>query len=371
MKILIVEPYFTGSHASWAKGYQKHSRHDIEILSLPGQFWKWRMHGGAITMADKFLGSNVSPDLILATDMLDLTTFLALTRDKTYGIPSAIYFHENQLCYPWSPEDRDVQQNRDKHYGFINYTSALCADAVFFNTGFQRDSLLTELTRMLKHFPDFRGMKNIHKIKAKSQVLHLGLDLKRFDQYKLEKRNELPLILWNHRWEFDKNPADFFNALYVMADKGLDFEVAVLGENFSNNPAEFDEARKKLGKRIVHFGYADSFEEYARWLWKADIVPVTSNQDFFGASAVEAVYCGCYPLLPNRLAFPEVMRYENNPAYFYDSFEQLVGKLEVMLGEKKYLDRENLSLAVEKYSWEKMIIQYDKIFEEVVTFKTR
>jgi len=47
MKILLVEPFFVGSHASWAKGYQQFSQHDVEILSLPGRHWKWRMYGGA------------------------------------------------------------------------------------------------------------------------------------------------------------------------------------------------------------------------------------------------------------------------------------------------------------------------------------
>ena len=134
MKILLIEPYFTGSHAAWAKGYAQHSQHHIDILSLPGRFWKWRMHGGAVTLARKFLQSDLAPDLILTTDMLDMTTFLALTRHRTANIPTATYFHENQLTYPWSPTDRDIAQKRDKHYGFINYVSALTADAVLFNS---------------------------------------------------------------------------------------------------------------------------------------------------------------------------------------------------------------------------------------------
>jgi hypothetical protein len=113
---LLVEPYFTGSHAAWATGYAQHSQHHVDILSLPGRFWKWRMHGGAVTVARKFLASESRPDLILATDMLDLTTFLALTRCRTANIPTVIYFHENQLTYPRSPTDRDIAQKRDKQY---------------------------------------------------------------------------------------------------------------------------------------------------------------------------------------------------------------------------------------------------------------
>ncbi len=368
MKILIIEPYFTGSHAAWANGYAKHSRHQIEILSLTGQFWKWRMHGGAITLAEQFLKSKLMPDLILTTDMLDLTTFLSLTRTCTNSTPVAIYFHENQLCYPWSPDDRDIIQKRDKHYGFINYTSALAANAVLFNSEFHLNIFFEELLRFLKHFPDYRGLDNIEKIRKKSQVLHLGLDLKKFDLYtsKTKSDKQKPLILWNHRWEYDKNPGDFFNALIILAEQGLEFDVAVLGENFSKNPIEFENAKEKLGDRILQFGFAESFEEYARWLWRADIIPVTSNQDFFGASAVEAIYCGCYPLLPSRLSFPEIIQIEKYPENFYKNFEELVKKLNTIIKEFEFVRRQKFNFSVDKYSWENMAPYYDDIFEGVI-----
>ena len=79
LKILLIEPYYTGSHKKWANDYRRLSNHNVKILSLKGQFWKWRMHGGAVTLADKFNKINWKPNLIIATDMLDFTTFLSLT----------------------------------------------------------------------------------------------------------------------------------------------------------------------------------------------------------------------------------------------------------------------------------------------------
>ena len=67
MKILLIEPYYTGSHKKWAKGLKKHSSHHIKILSMKGQFWKWRMHGGAVTLAKMFNNMDWKPDLILAS----------------------------------------------------------------------------------------------------------------------------------------------------------------------------------------------------------------------------------------------------------------------------------------------------------------
>ncbi|OQX83440.1 glycosyl transferase family 1, partial [candidate division KSB1 bacterium 4484_87] len=284
---------------------------------------------------------------------------------------TAIYFHENQICYPWSPDDRDVRQNRDRHYGFINYASALAADAIFFNSQFHQTAFFEELPRMLKHFPDHLGLENVEKLKNKSQVLHLGLDLARFDKFRVNEKPDKPLILWNHRWEYDKNPTDFFNALYVLHSEGLEFEVVVLGENFSQNPIEFDIARDKLGHKIIQFGYAQTFEDYARWLWRSDIIPVTSRQDFFGASTVEAIYCGCFPILPNRLSFPEIFSIQQYPDNFYNPFDELVDKLIWAVRNIGMVRSQNFKKAVEKYTWEQVAEHYDDILEKLTEISTR
>ncbi|HEY6008066.1 MAG TPA: DUF3524 domain-containing protein, partial [Geobacteraceae bacterium] len=309
MDITILEPYFAGSHATWAEEYARHSRHRVAILSLPGRHWKWRMHGGAVTLARQFLAAPDEPDLLLASDMLDLTTFLALTRRRTARCRTALYCHENQLTYPWSPDDGDPPQQRDAHYGFINYASALAADAVLFNSAYHRRAFLDELPRFLKGFPDQNEPGSVATIAAKSRVLPLGLDLGRLDGFRpaaaVERGGRPPLILWNHRWEYDKNPEEFFAVLLQLADEGHAFEVAVLGECFAKQPAIFERARHRLGRRVVQWGYVKDFAAYAGWLWRADVLPVTSVHDFFGASVVQALYCTCHPLLPDRLAYPE------------------------------------------------------------------
>ncbi len=327
------------------------------------------MHGGAVSLAKNFLAGNFEPDLLLATDMLDLTTFSSLTRHKTSKLPIAIYFHENQLSYPWSPSDRDVMQKRDKHYGFINYVSALTADAVFFNSKYHQDSFLDELKRYLKHFPDHTDLENIDRIKSKSKVLPLGLDLSRLDEFKptlnskLETANSKPLVLWNHRWEYDKNPSEFFKALFILAEKGLDFEIAILGEAFSEKPEEFRLAKEKLGSRIIQFGYTNEFSEYASWLWRADILPVTSNQDFFGASVVEAIYCDGFPILPERLAYSELVPAELHDNYLYQNFDDLVTRLEQAICDFDALRSQNIRDIVKKFNWASLVSDYDEKLE--------
>lgn len=373
VKIALLEPFMTGSHASWANGYAANSRHRVEIFSLEGKYWKWRMHGGAVSLARQFRARAFRPDMLLVTDMLDLTGFLALTRDLTANLPCALYFHENQLSYPWSPGDVDPALQRDAHYSFINYTSALAADRVCFNSTYHRRDFLTRLPGFLNSFPDHHELDLAEHIDAKSITLPLGLDLDALECAKpisaramhVDSANDaIPLILWNHRWEYDKNPEEFFEALFALQELGIDFELAVLGEAYRQQPAIFATARERLQGRIVHWGYVESYAEYAAWLWRADILPVTSMHDFFGISVVEAIYCGCFPLLPLRLAYPEHVDPVRNPLCFYQDAADFVTALAQICESRAWLDF-NLK-TVRRYNWGEIVAQYDTTFAALV-----
>ena len=365
MKILLVEPYFSGSHKSWAEGYQSFSNHNIRIISLPGKFWKWRMHGGAISLAKQFMEMDFSPDLILATDMLDLTTFLSLTKSRTAQIPNALYFHENQLSYPWPKSDRDFQEKQKNHYGFINLSSALASDNVLFNSKYHHDSFHNESMKLLKNFPDHNELDIIEKIKKKSRILYLGMDLAKFDEHKTQEKGN-PLILWNHRWEYDKNPEVFFKCLYKLKKNNITLDLAVLGESFHNKPNVFDEAKSRLKDNILHFGFCENFSEYAKWLWKADLIPVTNNQDFFGGSVVESIYCGTYPILPNRLAYPELLPKEFHNDHIYDNDYELYDKVKDCILNIDEIRKTKIHKEFKKYDWGIMCPVYDKFFSSLI-----
>jgi len=364
MNILMIEPFYSGSHESWIKGIIKHSRHNITVLSLPGKHWKWRMQGGAIPLAKEFNVMESSPDLIIASDMLDLPAFLALTRKKSSSIPVAVYFHENQLTYPWSPNDRDRMKNRDRYFALINYKSALAADYVLFNSKFHHDSFINALPGLLSQNPDYHELDSVELIKRKSRVLYLGLTLKKFDKMKPVKKiqNDIPIILWNHRWEYDKNPGQFFKVLHELDEKGLNFRAIIIGESPASIAAEFRSGKEKLEKKIIRYGYVDTFREYSELLWMSDILPVTSNQDFFGISIMEALYCGCIPLLPRRLTYPELIPIDIFENFFYRDGFDLSQKLEKMLSEFNTQDRSSFMEVAQKYDWNRMIDLYDSTF---------
>jgi glycosyltransferase involved in cell wall biosynthesis len=365
LKILIIEPFFSGSHKVWADEYVKFSKHNVEIISLPGRFWKWRMHGGAVSLAKKYQANGHKPDLILATDMLNLPVFQSLVKPNC---PVCIYFHENQLTYPWSNRDKDIELQRDKHYGFINYSSALSSDHIYFNSQFHLNSFFAGLEEFLKQFPDYREIHYIDSIREKSSVLHLGMDLKKFDLYKPDRqKHRSPIILWNHRWENDKNPETFFNALEKLSYQGIDFQLAVLGQEFKNENSYFTKARKNLKKHIVQFGFTSTFEEYARWLWEADILPVTSIQDFFGISIMEAVYCETIPLLPRRLSYQKLFQEKEYPQLFYENNSDLLEKLITSIHNISSLRQKKYQSIASDYDWSNMVTEYDREFEKYMT----
>ena len=96
MHILLLNPFHTGSHLQWAEGYQRHSQQQVTVLSLPGRHWKWRMHGAAVELARQFMETALQPDVILTTDMLDLSTFLGLTS-------CAYRRHSSRSIFPRKP----------------------------------------------------------------------------------------------------------------------------------------------------------------------------------------------------------------------------------------------------------------------------
>jgi glycosyltransferase involved in cell wall biosynthesis len=375
MRILLISPFHGGSHRSWATGYLQNSQNEVELLTLPDRFWKWRMHGGSVTLSRRFNETHrvgrkqllpPLPHVILATDMVDLTTFQSLTRRISHSMPAILYMHENQITYPLPDSAvggpmRRQQGERDLHYGFINYASMMAADLVLFNSEYHRSDYFYKLPSFLKHFPEFNELETIPLLIEKSEVMPVGVDIQGLNKAKRSYGDsDPPLILWNQRWEYDKNPGQFFAALYEIAQEGIPFRLAVCGANFRQKPAEFEKARVALAGQIVHWGYADS-EEYKQLLWDASITISTAHHEFFGISIVEAVACNTFPILPRRLSYPELLPASAHHRCLYSDYSGLMEKLRWSLTNNIARNAISLELAshVAQFDWRIIASQYD------------
>ncbi|MCY4225715.1 MAG: DUF3524 domain-containing protein [Bacteroidetes bacterium] len=371
MNVLALEPWYGGSHRNFVDGLIRSSRHEYHLITMSARFWKWRLQGGAQTLARKSrqaIKNGFKPDIILASSMVNVPAFLALVRREIGDIPVVYYLHENQLTYPLASEVK-----RDLSYSYINYLSCLASDQVVFNSEYHYKEFIHALPSLLRVFPDYTHLHTVSEIRAKSRVIHLGMDLQSHAQYAQTElgKDSPPVVLWNQRWEYDKNPEAFFRLMNRLDDSGCRFRLILAGKRFEEQPSEFDIAFERYAERILHYGYAENFEEYSKLLHRADIVVSTAIHEFFGIAMLEAIYCGCHPLLPNRLSYPELIpsnlhRPLLHAPVLYENEEELFSILKAMLmEEERPLPPDTLRGIVDRLDWGVHIEQYDALLDSL------
>ncbi len=317
------------------------------------------MLGAALHIVDK-IPLLEKYDGIIVTDLFNLADFKALVGSQCP--PVLAYFHENQMTYPQPPGDKGAFQ-----LGIINITTALVADMVVFNSKMHKDAFLNAVPEFLKRGRDC-GPKGIaDKIREKADVLYPGITLPFDRDVDAEKQTNPPLIVWNHRWGFDKNCEMFFSALEEIDNMGLDFNLALMGENFGKIPEEFKEAEKKFKNRILQFGYVPLREEYEKWLKRGAIVISTAIQENFGISVIEAMLMGCVPLLPDRLSYPEILPEEFHEHFLYKNRQDLIEKLFLIISDYKQYEeiQSRLAKKMTSFLWENVISGYDRALERL------
>ncbi|AQT70200.1 Glycosyl transferases group 1 [Anaerohalosphaera lusitana] len=372
MRILALESYYGGSHKAFLDGWISRSRHDWTLLTLPPSKWKWRMRHSAITFAERvnaLAESGGGWDAIFCSDMLNLAEFVGLLRPELQRLPRIAYFHENQLTYPVR-----FESERDYNYVMTNATTALCADAVWFNTHFHRDEFIDEMRKFMKRMPDEKPIKPLDAIPPKSQVKTPGIGVP--SPVKNERKPGPLRILWAARWEHDKNPEDFFAAMTKLKKRGTDFRLSVIGEQFRDMPEVFEHAKTEFADRIDRWGYQPSRGEYIEALHEADVVVSTADHEFFGISMVEAIACGAYPVLPDRLAYPEVVStietfgqddflYDGKVASLVAALDRLAWRIKE---DNLWLGNPHRGItAMQRFAWDKRATAMDDAVDEMIS----
>lgn len=350
-RVLIVEPYYGGSHKLFLQGLQQWVDADYTLLTLPARKWKMRMQLSALWFVEQIElmpEQNRFFDTVLSSTFVDVAVFRALvTAIPGWNRDARIntYFHENQFAYPGQAADPTMRQ-----FTAINFTTALASDACAFNSHFNMESFIKGLEWTLKKATDMKLQSCVAGIREKSVILYPGMDYSAIDQVQKRYTNEMgesPVIVWNHRWEHDKGPENFFEALYHLQNKGVRFRLIVLGESFINKPQCFEEAASRFENEIIHFGYAQSRDQYAQLLQQGDIIVSTAKHEFFGISVLEGIRAGCYPLLPDDLSYPEL--YDEKYRYGHG---KLCRRLKELLRNPIQLEPEVAHTLTSRFDWD-------------------
>ncbi|XP_074450574.1 tRNA-queuosine alpha-mannosyltransferase isoform X6 [Larus michahellis] len=361
MSVLLIEAFYGGSHKQLMDLLQEELREDCVLWTLPAKKWHWKARTAALYFMQT-VPASTNYRILFASSVLNLAELAALRPDLA-KLKKVLYFHENQLVYP-------VQkcQERDFQYGYNQVLSWFMPEhklarlekviGVKSNGDAYRSEGLPgqQKSRALMKTSDARRESGLCEAQPglcttqhegppspltaparlgtseasestnpcqEEDKQHLTFNLGNISSGRDYQQRPLH-VAWPHRWEHDKDPETFFKVLLKLKEKDLPFHVSVLGEAFTEIPDIFAEAKKALGSSVLHWGYLPSKEDYFQALCMADVVISTAKHEFFGVAMVEAVYCGCYPLCPKALVYPEIFPAE----YLYSTPEQLFKRLQ-------------------------------------------
>ncbi len=290
------------------------------VLALSPRFFRWRIRGNALTWLNEPLLKE-RWDLLLVTSMVDLASVRGFHPNLAHT-PALLYMHENQFAYPAS----DGQHNSIDPQ-MVNLYSAIAAEAILFNSDWNRRSFLEGIQQLFRRLPDGVPNGTLELIAVKSRVLPVPIDdhvfLNEAERQNPEAgerlwRNGLELgpgesplrIVWAARWEYDKGPDRLLAILQELERRAVNFQVCVLGESFRKVPEAMTTIQQQFAHRLVQFGYASSRIGYYEWLGSADVILSTALHEFQGLAVLEAVAAGCVPIVPAREAYPELFAAE-------------------------------------------------------------
>ncbi len=252
------------------------------------------------------------PDIIVASDMLDLPAWLGfVARDRSrfaaglLRAPIVTYFHESQWDYPIGPSARV-----DFHYGYTNLLTACASDACWFNSQFHLDSFFASSHAFIRRMPDSQSDHELKTAHAKSIVIAPGYHP---SPIRIDRQPGRPLqIGWVSRWEHDKRPDQFVHLVDQLSHAGVDFQLVLLGQRTGKEAALIDLVERYRNQISIN-QFAASGDEYRRALAQIDVVVSTAQHEFFGIGVCEAIDAGAAPVLPDRLSYPELV--PNNDCY--------------------------------------------------------
>ena len=300
LDVVVIEPWYRGSHRSWADGWESASSHRVTLLALEGERWRRALLTTPFDVAERLSGFDGPIDCLVASTPVDLAGTLGLARRRVGDIPVVLYAHETQVSYPPGPDGGSAPLA-----AAADWRAMVAADLILVASEYHRGRIVEQLPAFVRelHGDGALTSRRIEETLAKIEVLPVGVAPLAAPS---ARRSGPARILWNHRWAHDKAPDRFVHALARLAGERLPFEVCLLGQVERSGRQAYRRAIRMLGARVIYSGHQGR-TAYADILAEADIVVSTADHEFFGVAVVEAMTAGCRPVLPDRLSYPELL----------------------------------------------------------------
>ena len=357
LSILALEPYYGGSHRAVLDGLVAHidaewdtahaARAQVEVAHAG----RGDHHGrtGALSV-----GSARRFDLVFASTFVNLAEWRGLVGSRLASVPAIVYFHENQLVYP----NRHTAE-WDFQFPLTNITSALSAERCLFNTRVESGPLPgrdSGLPRPVPRSSTQTGRRDDRReVRGPPPALRSrGLRRRTGDAgaamprscgrtggstTRIPRSSSPRLERSLPRVSTSRSPSRARHSRTSRSRSCAPRRSSATGSCISASPRPEPSTRGLLAS--------------------SDVAVSTAINEFFGIAMIEAAYAGCFPLVPDRLAYPEIY-----PAQMrYGSSEQLVALLRSLVA-----DRPAAGLArelVEPYTIETLAPRYGQVFERV------
>ncbi|MEO1699681.1 MAG: DUF3524 domain-containing protein [Planctomycetota bacterium] len=305
LDVALFEPWYGGSHRAFADTYRARSGNRVRIFGLPPRHWSWRQEASAWELA-RSAREAPPPDVVVVTDYVDLPRFLGFLPEAWRALPTVAYFHENQLTYPRDEDAAGAPQTHDRRAGFSNVLTAIRADALIFNSAFHRGDFARAAGTLLAALPRPNPRAELEEALARAHVVPPLPDLGCVPLGPGAPDGAPLRVLFPHRLEHDKDPVGFLHALEEAGRERPVEAVLTGGDPASSRPAVRD-ALERAGARVLSVGRIEERAAYLERIGTCDAVASTAHHEFFGIAVAEALASGAAPLLPDRLAYPELL----------------------------------------------------------------
>ncbi|WP_444909111.1 tRNA-queuosine alpha-mannosyltransferase domain-containing protein [Microbulbifer sp. TRSA005] len=375
MKVLLLSAYDADSHKRWRKGLvAAFPEWQWTVLTLPPRYFSWRIRGNSLSWARGEAAQILKQqwDLIVATSMTDLSALRGLV-PEIVGVPTVVYFHENQFAYPVSS---GAFQSIEPQ--LLNIYTALAGDLLLFNSEYNRRTLIEGAAKLLKRFPDCVPVGICEEITSKSKVLPVPLEDALFTQeytqadfcwdhrwgqgYQGEVSKDTLIISWAARWEYDKGADRLLQILRGLKEKKVKFLLNLMGQSFRNSPKEFEQIQREFSENLLVVGYVESESLYRQTLHNSHVFLSTAYHEFQGLAVMEAAVAGCTPLVPDEQCYPEFYPEELR----YLGGKDAVAKVDAMVNKVQCMDR-LVKVDFQDISWDNYKYKYFCALEGVAS----